>query len=413
MRVLIATESRFDRTPDGNHWNVGSGGYDFWQRYLEVFDEVRILGRVRDVPVAPLRAVRADGPNVSLVPLPYYLGPWAYLRRYPSLRRAARRAADTQDSVILRAPGAAPSLLVSAFGRSGRPFGVEVVGDPYDVFVPGGVRTVLRPLLRRLMTNDIRVQCARACAVAYVTAGFLQRRYPASPAAYVASFSCIDLTDEAFVPDPRPITARDGTQRIVFVGSLEQMYKAPDVLIDAIAAACNRGGDLSLTMVGDGKHRGELEARAIAGGLGNRVRFLGHLPPGDAVRKELDAADLFVLPSRTEGLPRALIEAMARALPCIGSTVGGIPELLSPSEQVPPGEVDALANKILEILGDRQRCSRLSQQNLQRARDYRVDALRPRRRAFYHAVREATTEWQGRDLQRRNALASQSAHTLG
>ena len=70
MRVLIATESRFDRTPDGTCWNVGSGGYEFWQRYLDVFDEVRILGRMRDVPVAPRSAVRADGPNVSLVPLP-------------------------------------------------------------------------------------------------------------------------------------------------------------------------------------------------------------------------------------------------------------------------------------------------------------------------------------------------------
>jgi glycosyltransferase involved in cell wall biosynthesis len=143
------------------------------------------------------------------------------------------------------------------------------------------------------------------------------------------------------------------------------------------------------------------------------VRFLGHLPPGDAVRKELDAADLFVLPSRTEGLPRALIEAMARALPCIGSSVGGIPELLSPSERFPPDDVDALAGKILEILGDRNRCSRLSHENLQKAGDHHLDALRPRRQAFYRAVREATAEWQRRNQQRRRALTPRSAETLG
>ena len=141
--------------------------------------------------------------------------------------------------------------------------------------------------------------------------------------------------------------------------------------------------------------------------------FWGTFRTGDAVRKELDAADLFVLPSRTEGLPRALIEAMARALPCIGSSVGGIPELLSPSEQVPPGDVDALANKILEILGDRERCCRLSHENLQRARDYHVDALHPRRRAFYRAVQEATTEWQRRDRQRRDFVASPSEGQAG
>jgi glycosyltransferase involved in cell wall biosynthesis len=413
MKVLIATESRFDRTPDGNCWNVGSSGYEFWQRYLEVFDEVRILGRVQDVPVAPQRAVRADGPGISLVPLPYYLGPWAYLSKYGSLRRAARRAADTHDSVIIRTPGAAADLLVSAFGRSGRPYGAEVVGDPYDVFVPGGVRTVLRPILRWRMTNDIRRQCAHACAVAYVTAGFLQRRYPAAPAAHVASYSCVDLTDDAFVSEPRGVSPTGGTRRIVFVGSLEQMYKAPDVLIDAVAAACARGGDLRLTLLGDGRHREELEARAGARGLAGRVQFLGYLPTGDAVRKELDAADLFVLPSHTEGLPRALIEAMARGLPCIGSSVGGIPELLSSSERVTPGDVDALASRILEVLGDGERCCRLSRENLQRARDYHLDALRPRRLAFYRAVREATAQWQRGNPQRRRAFTSRSAETLG
>jgi glycosyltransferase involved in cell wall biosynthesis len=413
MRVLIPTEARFDRTADGTCWNVGSSGYEFWQRYLDEFDEVCILARVRDVQRAPTNGLRADGPNVSLAPLPYYLGPWAYLRQYYSFRRAARRAVEPDDAVIVRAPSIAGDLVVSALNKDDRPFGIEVVGDPLDVFVRGAVRSAFRPLLRQSIPRALRRQCARACAAAYVTSDSLQRRYPAISATHVTRYSSIDLAEEAFVRDPRPPSATAGTRVIVFVGSLEQLYKAPDILIDAVAAAIRRGADLRLNLIGDGKHRRELEDRAIARGISDRVRFLGHLPPGESVRRELDAAHLFVLPSRTEGLPRALIEAMARALPCIGSNIGGIPELLSPSEQVLPGDVDVLEARLLEVLGDPERLARLSRDNLEKAREYHTEALRPRRRAFYRAVREATVRWQRGNQQRRDAFASRSAGTVG
>ena len=122
------------------------------------------------------------------------------------------------------------------------------------------------------------------------------------------------------------------------MGTLEQLYKAPDVLLDAVGQCFRQGLDLELVWIGGGQYQQQLEARAKELGLSPRVRFLGQLPAGDAVRGELDRADLFVLPSRQEGLPRAMLEAMARGLPCIGSTVGGIPELLPAEDLVPPGD---------------------------------------------------------------------------
>jgi glycosyltransferase involved in cell wall biosynthesis len=126
---------------------------------------------------------------------------------------------------------------------------------------------------------------------------------------------------------------------------------------------------------------------------GSRTLFLGELPAGEAVRAELDRADLFVLPSRTEGLPRAMLEAMARALPCLGSTVGGIPELLPPEDMVSPGDVTALARKIREVLADPPRMSRMSARNLEKAQAYREEILQERRVAFYQHVKEKTEAW--------------------
>jgi glycosyltransferase involved in cell wall biosynthesis len=174
---------------------------------------------------------------------------------------------------------------------------------------------------------------------------------------------------------------------------LAQLYKAPAVLLEAIARCVGAGLDLGLTVVGDGKHRSELEAQARMLGLAERVCFLGQLTAGDPVREQLDHADLFVLPSLTEGLPRAMIEAMARALPCVGSTVGGIPELLPPEDTVPAGDAAALARKIREVVTALERMARMSTRNLAKAREYSDEALRSRQISFYQHLRAETTRW--------------------
>jgi glycosyltransferase involved in cell wall biosynthesis len=165
------------------------------------------------------------------------------------------------------------------------------------------------------------------------------------------------------------------------------------VLLDAVAICVGKGLDLRLTIIGDGKYRSELKTRTETLGLAERVYFLGQLTAGDPVREQLDNADLFVLPSLTEGLPRAMIEAMARALPCIGSTVGGIPELLMPEDMVPAGDAAALACKIYEVVTAPERMARMSERNLARARDYSNEALHPRRISFYQYLRAETTRW--------------------
>jgi glycosyltransferase involved in cell wall biosynthesis len=299
-----------------------------------------------------------------------------------------------EDAVIVRAPGVVASLVVSHLDQTGQPFGIEVVGDPQDSLGPGGVRTVFRPILHQWLPRALRDQCARACAVAYVTEHSLQQRYPPRTATLSTSYSSIDLSEDAFVSQPRQARSAGGPYRLVFVGSLEQLYKAPDVLIDAVADAVNSGVDLQLALVGDGKLRPELEMRAAGRSVSERVRFLGHVSSSECLRRELDSADLFVLPSRTEGLPRAMIEAMARGVPCIGSNVGGIPELIAASERVPAGDCDALTKKLIEVLADPARLARLSAENLETARRYHPDALKPRRQAFYQAVRTATLKWQ-------------------
>lgn len=392
MKVTVFLEYRFDRTPDGTAWTQTTFSYPFWRRYLEVFSQVNVVARAKSVAEPPERSVPVTGDGVVFSPLPHYIGPAQYVLRSRRVRTAARAAAEPGGATILRVPSTVAAAIDLPFRRRGRPYAVEVVGDPMDVFAPGAVRHPLRPLFRIIFARRLRRQCRHACAAAYVTRSALQRRYPPGTSAFSTHYSSLELPDEGYVERPRD-GREPGTISIVSVGTLEQLYKAPDVLIDAIAACRRSGLDLKATFVGDGRYRPMLERRVQALGLDEFVRFVGQLPAGPAVRDALDAADLFVLPSRVEGLPRAMIEAMARGLPCLGSTAGGIPELLPAEDLVTPGDVAALADRILEIARDPDRRARMSARNLRRAQEYRDDLLQARRIEFYRRVRDATAAW--------------------
>jgi len=412
MEVTVALEARYTVAPDGSVWSQVGMARQFWERYLEVFDAVRIVARAARIKQAPEGCLPVNGKNILFYGLPDFCGPWQCLKRYPALWAAIRAAAPTQGAVILRVGSLIANILERRLHERNYPYALEVVGDPYEVFAPGVVDHPLRPFFRWHFSHHLRTQCLRAVGVAYVTKRVLQERYPAQFMS--VSVSDVDLPEEAILGGvawtnylsielDSATTAgcvrkpkQHGPYQLVTVGSLAQLYKGTDVLIEAVARCVRAGFDLTAMIVGDGKYRRDLMAQAERLGMASRIRFPGQVTAGEPVRRILDAADLFVLPSRTEGLPRALIEAMARALPCIGSAVGGIPELLDASDLVPAGDPAALAAKIQEVVRDPLRMETMSRRNLAGAREFCGSALAERRRRFYEYVRDYTQRWEAR-----------------
>lgn len=126
--------------------------------------------------------------------------------------------------------------------------------------------------------------------------------------------------------------------------------KGQDLALRALATARAQGADVTFALAGDGPDRAMLEALAKELDLGLAVRFLGHQKHVGVVYK---ACDMLVMPSRSEAMPNALLEAMTLGLPVVATRVGGVPEVADDGEMawiVDPESADALSRAVVDCV---------------------------------------------------------------
>jgi glycosyltransferase involved in cell wall biosynthesis len=148
------------------------------------------------------------------------------------------------------------------------------------------------------------------------------------------------------------------------LGSLNSS-KGLDVLLRACAITAERH-PLRLVVAGDGPLRDELAAAGRRRKL--PIVLLGHLPPAE-VPRFLAAIDVLAVPSYDEGLPRAVLEAMAMRVPVVASSVGGTPEVVDDGINgllVPSGDAEALAEAMSRLVDEPDLCRRLGAAGRQR-----------------------------------------------
>ncbi len=173
-----------------------------------------------------------------------------------------------------------------------------------------------------------------------------------------------------------PARRNDGPiRRIVTVANLRR-EKAHEVLLEAAAMVMPRFPEIELLFAGDGPRRSDLETIARKHGVDGRTRFLGHREDVPAI---LASSDLFVLPSRSEALPNAVLEAMAAGLPVVASRVGGLPELIDHQRTgvlVAPDDPRALGFAMLDLIQWPEHAHALGRQAREAiVRDYSFDRM--------------------------------------
>lgn len=386
MHALIVFDHRYAVSADGvalspTHYNEDL----FNRRYRSVFDTISVVGRVAGGGAGRFKI----GEGIELVSAGDGKSLWGFMPWYAGIRRIVSEHVKLGSAMILISPTRNASAAYRILRKKQWPFGAEIIGDPDNALKPGNFSHPLRPLMREAGKKLQMNICRHACATAFVTRQALQRRYPPAIDQFSTSYSSIELQSEDFCSAPKPFP-RQRRIKIIHIGSMAQAYKGQDTLISSIAILRRLGLEVEVTFLGEGAMMAALKSQASNDGVADLVCFAGKVSSGDQVRKHLDDADLFVLPSRTEGLPRAMIEAMARGLPCIGTPVGGIGELIGEECLVPVSSPESLAAKIRQFSSDPLLWDTQSELNIKTARTYESSILMSRRLEFYRAVYEAT-----------------------
>ncbi len=389
MRLLFVHDHRFYRGDSGAILTSGSLPADIWERYLEHFDELRVVGRDGGSSPAGANYAVSSRSRVGfdLVPDAGYarllLQPGAFQQRL-------RKAVAECDAAIVRLPSELGFIAAAECRRAGKPYAVEMVGCAWDAMRNHGSWSawLYAPLFYRRTRRALRL----APMTLYVTSAWLQQRYPTMGKAYAASdVEIAPLSDEqlqarrarlAAIADGRP-------PELGTIASLRIRSKGIQTAISALSSLRNEGVELTYRVLGGGDSAPWL-ALAEQHGVADLVSFDGMRPAGEGVREWLDTIDIHLQPSFQEGLPRASVEAMSRGAACIGSTCGGIPELIPHERLHRPGDVAGLAQQIRELATNPGAVAQASEQDLKTAQAFLPDRLQALRSEFLADLAEAT-----------------------
>ncbi|ATC94400.1 glycosyltransferase [Pseudoalteromonas tunicata] len=387
MKALVVFDGRFYNNsglPSSYHLT-----YDlFTKRYLTEFDSVTVVGRLFNKPDDGAQSV--IGNNATFIGIPGYVGPKQFLFKLPSILKLLWNIDLKNTAVFLRTPGTIPFIFSLILFVKRKKFAVEVVADPHDQLSKGSVEHPIRMIFQKLYSYFLKWQCRKAIGAAYVTKSALQKRYPPK-SDLTTNYTSLNLGNEWFVKEPKLYDKLD-TINLLNVGMMVQLYKAQDVILKTISILKERNINCFVTFVGDGEYRAFLENLAVKLNIKNQVKFVGKVSDRELLQKYYDDSDIFILPSRQEGLPRVMIEAMSRALPCIGTDVGGISELINQSFIIAVDDPEGLAERIEYFINNPNIMELESKRNLLTSENYKGEMIQKRRNSFYQGVKERNYE---------------------
>ena len=382
MKAMFVHEHKFVRDETGKYYSSGQFPYRIWRRYLEIFDELVVVGRLR-----PLRSGEtvqsldlSSGPGVSFVEVPSLSDPCSLIFRRQEVAARIRTAMQTCDAVIIRT--SAIGQLAAGIGMQlKKPWAVEVVGCAFDsLWNYGNWQGKLYAPLAATMN---RRMIGKAPFAIYVTQRFLQHRYPCPGYSVGCSDVQLEKRDEKLLT--QRLKRMEGVVpvfKIGLIGSLVHSHKGVDIALRALGRSKKQLPPFEFRILGGGDPE-RWQALAEECGVGSQTVFCGTLANGAAVNHWLDEVDLYIQPSRVEGLPRALVEAMSRGCPALGSNVGGIPELLDSQCLHKPEDVTGLARLLVNALTNKDWRVEQAQKNFRRTAEYDGEVLGEVRRNFW------------------------------
>ncbi|WP_407425075.1 glycosyltransferase family 4 protein [Treponema sp.] len=362
---------------DGNYCSTTLTN-DLFSRYFCVVDELYVATRVYPINKTYSEAHQEliNLKNVNIIEFPNLSNLKGFFLELPKARKKIQQIAKNMDLIFIRG-GVIALLGVTAARKLHKPYLIECAGCAWDEYWNYSFSgKIIAPYMEYRAKKDTK----NASHVIYVTEKWLQNRYPTNGKHTNASNVILNaIDDNALTKRLEKITTFDHKNiHIGTTGGVGNKAKGQQFVIEAISKLSQKY-NITYELVGSGDNTYLLNM-AKKFNVEDKVVFKGQLTH-EEVLEWLDSLDFYIQPSMQEGLPRALIEAMSRACPAIGSTTAGIPELLEPQYIFKRGKVKDLI-RVMNYSFDNE-LREIVERNFLKSKEYQIDNLNKRRTALY------------------------------
>lgn len=379
MKILFTSEAVVEISKGKYH---KTGFQPFIERYSS-FGKVVFCSFQKDIESSKQSELSIE--NVEFLFLEKETNPRTFLSARRNNIEKLNAAVENCDIVVSHLPSDIGIHAINICRKVGKPYFVGVVGCAWDAYWNYNWQgKIVAPFLMLRMRRAIK----KAPFAFYVTQQFLQHRYPCKG----ITMGCSNVE----IPHPHDdilrkrlahIDSQELTNeiKIATVAAVNVRYKGQEYVIKALRNLNQKlGHHFHYYLIGGGDNS-YLKRVAVSEGVADFVHFLGPRPH-EEIAGLLDSMDVYIQPSRQEGLPRSVVEAMSRALPVFGSKTAGIPELLLQECLFDNCDV----SKIEQLLHglNKNAMKRFAQRNFEESKNYSSDVLNARRTEFYLKIKK-------------------------
>lgn len=381
MKAAFVHDHYFVHDKKNNIYYDGSGGvfnFKLWQRYLAVFKSLIVVGREKKS--LPNKLVDSTYKNVTFELRTELTSGIDRFLMQRTVKNELKKTLSKVDFAIIRVPSVLGYIAQDVCIENKIPYTLEVVACSWDAYWNYG--SFQAKLMAPLEYFKLKMCVKKSPAVIYVTKKFLENRYPSN-----CSYEAISNVN---IEEIIPITQKDtfyssfGTLdifKIALIGSFHVKYKGHYELLKSVKYLKENKNitRLKVYLVGTGDPSWVIN---LANNLGvsDQVEIVGTLKSGkDGVLPFLDTMHLYAHPSKQEGLPRVVIEALSRGRLAVGSSAAGIPELIDEKFLHSPGDWKKLGNDIQYLLENIDEWKEITDKNLLNANGYLEEELQQKR----------------------------------
>ncbi|NLX03259.1 MAG: glycosyltransferase [Syntrophomonadaceae bacterium] len=386
MKVLFVHDATFKYDKDGKYYGTSVNPKTL-SRYKYLSDDITVLIRTEPFKLGENKEKYTKiTDDFKVVHIPNYNSIKGRLIDIKNVKKTVTKLVNEADIVFARFSGPTGKIAARECAKMGKPYVVECVGCSWDSLWNHSIKGKLIAFYSYLNTRNL---IKNAPYIVYVTNEFLQKRYPTKGKWISASNVEIDDMNNIYIDQRIERIRNKSKNEPIILGTaaaIDVPYKGHAYVIKAIARLNKKGYNYKYQVIGTGNKKRLLKI-AKKYKIEDKIEFLGVLRQ-DKVFEWIEDLDIYIQPSLTEGLPRALIEAMSRGCPCIASNAGGIPELIEDEYIFKKGNVKDLIRILLSF--DKEKLQSQAIRNFKYSFNYKKEFLDQRRREFYMKVAEET-----------------------